>query len=637
MSISCIPLPGQWQPAETFDQPVASDIHWQSAVCARTHAWLERLSASAAMGPVTVHIDDVVTDSPHLHMDESYTLERVDGVTHLHAATTWGGLCGASTLYQLAAAGQLGRGLNVVDKPRFAWRGVLIDVARHFIPLPVLHRVLHGMALLHMNVLHLHLSDDQGFRFPSAHFPRLASAEHYTQAELSQLVALAADLGIRVVPELDMPGHVTSWLVAYPEWGSQPTDPSTRFGVHKACLNPADEAVYAAVDMLLDELNTVFPDAYVHVGGDEVHPAWWREDAHIQAFMSARQLAEPADLQNYFLTRVIDMVTRRGRKVLAWDEVLHDELGDVTVQNWRGATTRDRALAQGRPVLVSAPYYLDLHFSAATHYRFDPAAEQSVLLVAENAVENEPQHAHVAAGMAWTHQWRQGQVDTAPAADGVLGGEACLWSELVDGATLETRLWSRLPAVAERLWSPASACEDVDNMYTRLQSFLDLPDIDSAAVQRRALTALHLDSNQVEIALLLEPVKWYGRLLGEQALAARIGGSEMPQARPYDVHTPFDRVIDMIAPESLSARRLATSDVEAWRHQARLWQAQDLAAWPADVQAAVAALQKVAALVLENFAHDPAQLWALYGPHGDYVLAVVPALLDAQQSVWPRD
>ncbi|MEM7002088.1 MAG: hypothetical protein AAF529_14965, partial [Pseudomonadota bacterium] len=107
---------------------------------------------------------------------------------------------------------------------------------------------------------------------------------------------------------------------------------------------------------------------------------------------------------------------------------------------------------------------------------------------------------------------------------------------------------------------------------------------------------------------------------------------------PYDMHTPFDRVIDMIAPESLSARRLATSDVDAWRRQARLWQAQNPAAWPADVQAAVAAMQKIAELVLQNSAHDPEQLWALYGPHGDYVLAVVPALLDAQQqSGWPRD
>ena len=121
-----------------------------------------------------------------------------------------------------------------------------------------------------MNVLHLHLSDDQGFRFPSATFPNLASDDHYTADELSELVLYAAHRGVRIVPELDMPGHVTSWLVAHPEWGTQQPATTRRFGVHKACLNPLDESVYQAIDALLGEVAEIFPDEYLHLGSDEV-------------------------------------------------------------------------------------------------------------------------------------------------------------------------------------------------------------------------------------------------------------------------------------------------------------------------------------------------------------------------------
>ena len=136
-----------------------------------------------------------------------------------------------------------------------------------------------------------------------------------------------------------------------------------------------------------------------------------------------------------------------------------------------------------------------------------------------------------------------------------MGGEACLWAELVDPAVLGTRLWSRLPAVAERLWSPAN-CTDVDSMYRRLQAcWLSLPE-EPELTARRKLLEMGFAADQVSLLSLLEPVKWYGRLLGEQALTARLAGSEMPKARPYQANTPLDRVADFLPPESMAARRL---------------------------------------------------------------------------------
>ena len=392
-----------------------------------------------------------------------------------------------------------------------------------------------------MNVLHLHLSDDQAFRFPSAAYPKLASAEHYSLEELRTLVRYAANRGVRVIPELDMPGHVTSWLNAYPEWGSESVAPSLRFGVHKACLNPLDENVYDAIETLLGELADVFPDDYVHVGGDEVNSVWWRRDPVIAAYLKEQGMTTH-DLQNAFLVRVCAMVGKLGKQPIGWDEILHPDMPDCLVQNWRGATTRDRALGLSKPVLVSASYYLDLHYPADIHYGFDPEAPQSQWIKQEDALQDDPRLRHVADGIEWTKQWRAESTNFTGDVK-VMGGEACLWAELVDPDVLATRLWSRLPVVAERLWSPASRT-DVESMYRRLQAcWLSLPE-DPELTARLRLQEMGFDDAQIALLFLLEPVKWYGRLLGEQALAARLAGAEMPKARPYQADTPLNRVAD---------------------------------------------------------------------------------------------
>lgn len=465
-SLRLLPLPGSWilgRHVEVSGAPGLTDrVRWLSEPDARVQARVAQLLGQLPVGRLAIDVERSVLEEPSLGEDETYRLTRDAGEVHLAAATTWGALHGITTLYQLARTGQLPTLQRLDDGPRFPWRGLLIDVARHFMPLPTLYQVVDGMALLKLNVLHLHLSDDQGFRFGSRVFERLASPEHYTLESLQALVSYAGDRGVRVVPELDVPGHTHSWLIHYPEWAlpewalperalSEPgfaqTTPSGRFGVHEAALNPAAESVYAALAELFAEVASVFPDRYVHMGGDEVRAETWRHAPAVRALMADKALRDVADVQNFFVQRVCRLLGDLGKTPVGWDEVLHRDMPPMVVQNWRGVTTRDRALAQDLDCVVSAPYYLDLFYPVDMHYRFDPEASQAELVALEDAQQNDPRLAHVSAGIEWTRHWREAAIHAAQGSGQVLGGEACLWSELVNADTLFVRLWSRLPAV----------------------------------------------------------------------------------------------------------------------------------------------------------------------------------------------
>ena len=596
--------------------------------------------------PVTleIHCGESGSEWPILGADESYQMEVTDTRIGLQAPCEWGVLHGLNTLLQLVTSAGTLPSISVQDKPRFPWRGLMIDVARHFIGILALQRTLDVMAFYKLNVLHLHLCDDQAFRVRSKAFPRLASDPSYSPAELAGLVRYAAARGIRVIPELDMPGHTTSWLAAYPEWGNERTEATRRYGVHRGCLDPTNESVYEAISLLLGELDEIFPDRYLHIGGDEVHPAWWSESKSIDAFMQEHGFADVAALQAHFNARVTGLVNDLGKVAVGWDEVLHPDLDrGVLVQSWRGATARDRALQQGHNCLVSAGYYLDLCFPADVHYRFDPEADEGALIEREDALTVDPRFAHVAAGMRWTDQWReQGSSSDLPCGS-VIGGEACLWSELVDESVLDTRLWSRMPALAERFWSRVDQ-RDTHDMYQRLVASLEslaasgLVDVfeSSAALLARA----GVTDAWMPLANLLEPVKWYGRLLGGEALAARLSGTEMPQSRPYDADTPLDRIVDGLLPESFAAREVAALCERATGGDAAaMSELGDLArSWrvlcsqpdcPEELASLADTLADTAELVLDRLQGktiDESLLQQAGRPHGEYLLAIVPAL-----------
>jgi hexosaminidase len=421
--------------------------------------------------------------------DESYSLEVTPQGAHLHAATDVGAMHGLETLVQLVQTD--GRGswipaVSIQDSPRFRWRGLMIDCSRHFIPVNVILRTLNGMAAVKLNVFHWHLSDDQGFRIESKTFPRLtgegSDGRYYTQEQAKAVVAYARELGIRVVPEFDMPGHTTSWVVGYPELASGPGPFSIErhFGVFNPVLDPTRESTYAFLDQFVAEMATIFPDPYMHIGGDENNGVEWKENPKIQAFAREHNLHGTAAIQAYFNQRLLPILTKHGKKMIGWDEVLTPGLPkDVVVQSWRGFDSLAAGAKQGYSGILSAGYYLDHMDSTATHYEVDPLPSNSNLTPEEAAR--------------------------------ILGGEACMWSEYVDAGTIDSRIWPRTAAIAERLWSP-STVNNIDDMYRRLWveslrlESLGLTQISQEDASLRALTGTEQIDALQPLMAVLEPV-----------------------------------------------------------------------------------------------------------------------------------
>lgn len=553
--------------------------------------------------PLRIEVPTTVPALPGMETDEGYQLHVGGDGIRLQANTRFGLLRAGSSLLQLLVRV---RGepclplVDVDDAPRFPWRGLMLDVARRFLPLVDMLRVLEGMAALKLNVLHLHLTDDQAFRFPSTRLPRLAGAGsggiHYSVGELQHLVGRAAEQGIRIVPEFDMPGHCASWLVGHPELAAAAPVGGFRrpvaFGVAPLALDPTRERTYALIGDLLADVAAVFPDPCVHIGGDEVHAQAWSTHAHIVAHMRAEGLSDQRALQARFTRRVVDILTGLGRRAIVWDEALPPPLGGslpaaegsalpagVIVQAWRGMAAVHRARAAGHEVICSSPYYLDLNHAASCHYAFDPEGGAAQHESLEDAIADAPGYALAAAAYRrFVAGTRADMTHPAVGADPgrILGGEACMWSELVDAATIDARVFSRLPAVAERLWSPATVT-DVDSFYERLQQqraqLAAVCGIDVDAALPHFLRALGVpEAAREPLAALfayLEPVKWYARHLGADVLAtrARAGtestgsddGSSSDRRRPYDAQAALDGVVDHLPPESLPARAFANA------------------------------------------------------------------------------
>jgi hexosaminidase len=336
-----------------------------------------------APAPLEVHCEGPARSPwPSLDMDERYTLEVKPEGARLRAPEPWGVLRGLETFLQLVGPGGEGfhvPSVTVQDAPRFRWRGLLLDSARHFLPVASLERTLDGMAAVKLNVLHWHLTEDQGFRVESLRFPRLhqqgSDGQYYTQEQVRHVVAYAAERGIRVVPEFDMPGHTTSWFVGHPELAALPGPYALerRWGIMDPAMDPSREEVYRFLDAFLKEMAGLFPDDFLHVGGDEVNGKHWGRSERIQAFKRQRGLGDDHALQAYFLQRVAKLVGKHGKQVVGWDEVLHPELPRGTVvQAWRGRDTLAAAARQGHRGLLSFGYYLDHMLPASLHYAVEP-------------------------------------------------------------------------------------------------------------------------------------------------------------------------------------------------------------------------------------------------------------------------
>jgi hexosaminidase len=458
---------------------------------------------------------------PSVEEDESYTLDVTDRQAALRAPTVVGALRGLETFLQLLEGDREGfyiPAVNIKDSPRFRWRGLLIDIGRHYEPPEVIKRNLDAMAAVKMNVFHWHLTEDQGFRIESKKYPSLAQmgsdSNFYTQEQARDIIAYAAARGIRVVPEFDMPGHSTSWLVSHPELGSAPGPYTIErgAGIFDPSLDPTREETYKFLDDFLGEMAALFPDAYMHIGGDENTGKQWRLNPKIQAFMQEHGMKDAHALQTYFNQRLLKILQKHNKRMMGWDEIFQPDLPkDVVIHSWRGAEALAEAARRGYEGILSNGFYIDLVFPASDHYLNDPLPEGSTLTPAEAAR--------------------------------VLGGEATMWGEWVTPETIDSRIWPRTAAIAERLWSPREV-RDVDDMYRRLAVIsvqleeLGLTHEKNQAMMLRRLAGGAYPPALETLASFVEPVKEYRRY----------------QQRPQTMLSPLTGLVDAARPDSAAAR-----------------------------------------------------------------------------------
>lgn len=522
---------------------LVSAVQRASRILSRQTGMSPTPTTLAGSGPtLTIYCDHSSEPIQKLGEDESYRLVVDSHGAFLAAQNPLGVLRGLETFLQLVDLGPQGfsaQAVTIEDHPRFPWRGLHLDVARHWMPADVIRRNLDGMAAVKLNVFHWHLTDDEGFRVESKLFPKLqgmgSDGLFYTQQQLRDIVAYARDRGIRVVPEFDIPGHATSWLVGYPEFAAAPGPYAIerRFGVFDPTLDPTKEAVYQFLDQFIGEMAALFPDEFFHIGGDEVTGKQWRQNPDIQTFMREHSLPDNAALQAYFNQRVQAIVAAHGKRMQGWDEILNPNLPkDILIQSWRGSKSLAEAARQGYQGILSAGYYLDLIQPASKHYLIDPLGNE-----ADSLSDAEKKR--------------------------VLGGEACMWSEYVGPETVDSRVWPRAAAIAERFWSPANVT-DIDSMYTRLEAVnrsLDWRGLQHRSNYSKMLDRL-ADGGPTEplqvLADIVEPVKGYKRGHG--------AGIVKPTQQ-----TPLNRLVDAARCESAQAREFARLVDDMDRKHIREW------------------------------------------------------------------
>ena len=456
--------------------------------------------------------------------DESYRLEVTPERATLTAPTPLGAMHGLQTFLQLVRMTPKGfsvAAITIDDQPRFPWRGLMLDAGRHFMPLPVVLQTLDAMEVVKLNVFHWHLSEDQGFRVESKRYPLLtekgSDGLFYTQQQVREVVAYARDRGIRVVPEFDSPAHTQAWFAGYPELAAAPGpyDIARTWGVFDPVMDPTKESTYVFLDVLIREMAELFPDAYFHIGGDECNGKQWDANPAIQKYMKDHGLKDNAALQAYFTRRVQQLVAKHGKIAEGWDEVLQpDTPKDVVIQSWRGQESLAEAARRGYRGLLSNGYYIDLNQSAEQHYLSDPIDPRANLTPDQQAR--------------------------------ILGGEATMWSEYVSPENVNSRIWPRTAAIAERLWSPAGM-RDVDSMYARLPGILDRlhwVGIDNAALEQRMLERIAGGNDAAALRVLADIVQPpEGYLRG--------------QLRAYTSATALNHLVDAVPPESMTGREFS--------------------------------------------------------------------------------
>jgi hexosaminidase len=435
---------------------------------------------------------------------EGYQVKITPASVSISASSNTGIFYGIQTFLQLLdealikPEGLAIPALEIQDAPRFAWRGMMLDVSRHFFPKAEVMRFIDLIARYKLNVFHWHLSDDQGWRIEIKSYPKLTSVGawrvprqgafgserkdpqpgekatyggFYTQEEVREIVAYASKRGIRVVPEIDVPGHCMAVLASYPEFGctsdtSIKVNPGSKFsdwygnGTFRMTvdnsLNPSNEKVFTFLESVFGEMSQLFPSEYFHVGGDECYKGYWAKDAGCKALMAKLKIRHLEDLQGYFMNRVQGILKKKGKKMIGWDEIeeggVSPEAAIMYWRGWNGTENLKRIISHGHPVVMSP----------TTHCYFD-------YFQGDKSVEPP-----VYAGLRLKTVYQFNPVPEGINPKQIMGGQANLWTEnIAQFRMVEYMTFPRAWALSEVLWSPESGLKQWPDFANRCRKHLE--------------------------------------------------------------------------------------------------------------------------------------------------------------------
>ncbi len=444
-----------------------------------------RVSEAPAAGGISLAIDPSLTRLG----DEGYLLTVTSREVSIRAPKPAGVFYGTLSLRQLLPPAVYSKqaqagvrwtvpAVKIEDSPRFVWRGAMLDVVRHFMPKDAVLRFIDLLAMQKMNTFHFHLTDDQGWRIQIRKYPKLTEigawrkqtrighemeskefdgkphGGFYTQQDIRDIVAYAADRFITVVPEIEMPGHATAAIAAYPELGNtgKPIEVGTYWGVFPSIFSPRETTITFLQDVLT-EVMELFPGKFIHIGGDEVPKDEWKASPELQALMKQLGLKDEEQMQSWFVGRMDKFLSANGRRLVGWDEILEGGLAQgATVMSWRGIEGGIAAAKAGHDVVMTPNDYIYLN-----QYQGDKQKEPLAIggfLPLEKVYSYDPVPKDFASGEA-RH---------------VLGTQGNIWTEYMDGPRhMEYMAFPRLAAIAEVAWTPLARKAGFEEFRSRIR------------------------------------------------------------------------------------------------------------------------------------------------------------------------